>query len=88
MRGVLGDEAPGTPPCSIDPGPRSRAAVHRVQLMCPQRTCRVSRLSLRALTSRANNLNISPHLLYILRCSQQPLICAILKFITAMESLC
>lgn len=33
MRGVLGDEAPGTPPCSIDPGPRSRAraAVHRVQ---------------------------------------------------------
>lgn len=70
MRGVLGDEAPGTPPCSIDPGPRSRAAVHRVQLMCPQRTCR-RRLSLRALASRANNLNISPHhiLLYVPRCS-------------------
>lgn len=27
----FGDEAPGTPPCSIDPGPRSRAAVQRVQ---------------------------------------------------------
>lgn len=41
---------------------------YRVQLMCPQRTCRRRRLSLRALTSRANNLNISP-LLYVLRSS-------------------
>lgn len=54
MRGVLGDEAPGTPPCSIDPGPRSRAAVHRVQSTADVSATHVS-------SSAASASVLSPH---------------------------